>query len=122
MKSNNVVKTIKKPWGYEEIWGDIDGTCLGKCIFISMRQRLSRQYHKKKEEVIYVIRGVLRLEIGENADGDPEEVLTGGPGFSYHIKPGVIHRFCSNGGDVFLCEVSTYFPDDVVRIKDDYKR
>tara|TARA_Y100000816_G_scaffold280168_1_gene253241 strand:- start:759 stop:1118 length:360 start_codon:yes stop_codon:yes gene_type:complete len=113
---------ITKPWGREEIWGDIDGVCLGKCIFIDMGQRLSRQYHENKEEAIYVVRGVLRLEIGEDKSGNPEKVLTGGPGFTYHIKPGVIHRFCSNGGDVMLCEISTYFPNDVVRIQDDYNR
>jgi len=118
----NNVKRVKKPWGREEIWGDIAGVCLGKCIFINMGERLSRQYHEKKEEAIYVVRGVLRLEIGEDAEGNPEQIMTGGPGFTYHIKPGLVHRFCSNGGDVMLCEISTYYPDDVVRLKDDYKR
>ena len=115
-------KIVKKPWGREEIWGDIKGQCLGKTLHIDMGKRLSRQYHEKKEEVIYVVRGVLRIEIGETANGQPEKVLTGGPGFAFHVFPNTVHRFCSNGGDVSLVEVSTYFPDDVVRLEDDYNR
>ena len=45
-------------------------------------------------------------------------------GESYHIEPGVVHRFCAteSGGDVTLCEVSTPELDDVIRIQDDSKR
>ena len=115
------MKIIKKPWGREEIWGNIQDICIAKTIHINMGQKLSRQYHIEKEEAIYVIRGVLRLEIGEK-DGKPEKILVGGPGFTYHIKPGVIHRFCSDGGDVALCEISTNHLGDVVRLQDDYGR
>jgi D-lyxose ketol-isomerase len=45
-----------------------------------------------------------------------------GPGECYHIKPGLIHRFWAEKGDVVLAEVSTYHPEDVVRLEDDYKR
>ena len=113
---------VAKPWGREIIWGDIKGKCTGKNIWINRGHRLSRQYHEQKEEVIHVIRGNIRLEIGENSEGSPEEVYIGGPGFSYHISPGTIHRFCAPFNDCELVEISTYFPDDVVRIKDDYNR
>jgi len=115
-------KVIKKPWGREEIWGDIKGKCIGKTIHIDMGHRLSRQYHENKEEVIHVVRGVLRVEIGQTEDGKPEKIFSGGPGFTYHVIPGLIHRFCSNGGDVSIVEISTYYPNDVIRLEDDYKR
>ena len=115
-------RVIKKPWGREEIWGDIKGVCIGKTIHIDLGHRLSRQYHEKKEEVICVVRGVLRVEVGQDKEGRPEKVYTGGPGFTYHVTPGTIHRFCSNDGDVALVEISTYYPNDVVRLEDDYNR
>jgi len=72
-------RIIKKPWGREEIWGDIEGVCIGKTIHIDMGHRLSRQYHEKKEEVIHVVRGVLRVEAGLDKNGKPEKILSGGP-------------------------------------------
>ena len=41
-------RTIKKPWGREEIWADVPGKYLGKTIHIDMNNRLSLQFHKKK--------------------------------------------------------------------------
>lgn len=121
---------IKKPWGREEIWGNLPGKYLGKTLHINMNNRLSLQFHKKKEETIYVVRGVLTLitqVYQETDDRMPSKMLVEkkqklSPGEYYHIKPGLIHRFCAENGDVVLAEVSTYFPDDVVRIEDDYKR
>ena len=120
---------IDKPWGWEKLWAHTD-KYVGKILHIKDGQQLSRQYHEKKEETIYVIRGVLTLIIEELQDVDdkmPNEQLVKikqklGPGEYYHIKPGVVHRFCAENGDVVLAEVSTYFPDDVVRIEDDYNR
>ena len=121
---------VTKPWGWEEIWGNVPGKYLGKTLHINMNNRLSLQYHEEKEETIYVIRGVLTLITREYQSLDdrmPNEVLVEvkqklGPGECYHISPGKIHRFCAEKGDVVLAEVSTYHPDDVVRLKDDYKR
>lgn len=121
---------ITKPWGWEEIWGISPGKYMGKTIHINMNNRLSLQLHQEKEESIYVIRGILTLVIEERQDTDsrmPNEKIIQvkhklGPGECYHIKPGTVHRFCAEKGDVVLAEVSTYFPDDVVRLEDDYKR
>ena len=115
------LKIAKKPWGLEEIWGSVEGKYLGKTITINEGHQLSRQFHKEKEESIYVIRGSLKLEIGwEN--GEPEIIYVMNPGDFFHIQPGLIHRFCAHEGAVALCEVSTYYPDDVVRLEDDYGR
>ena len=40
----------------------------------------------------------------------------------FHVKPGLIHRFCADSGDVVLVEVSTTEIDDVTRLEDDFLR
>ena len=111
-------RKVTKPWGWEIIWAETD-YFVGKMLFIQAGQRLSRQYHEKKDETIYVVQGALTLEIGE---GEEMEVKTLIPGSSYHITPGTVHRFCATRVRVILMEVSTPELDDVIRIEDDYER
>ena len=123
MLEQKTLKIVKKPWGMEEIWGYVPEKYLGKTITIIDNHRLSRQFHKEKEETIYIIKGFLRLEIGwDKLKKSPEEVLIMGVGDHFHISPGLIHRFCAHKGSVTMCEVSTYYPEDVVRLEDDYGR
>lgn len=111
-------KIVEKPWGNEEIWADCR-SYLGKIITINPGCRLSRQYHVHKEETIRVLHGLLLLEVGE---GEQIETSRMHQGEIFHVEPGTIHRFCAENEIVVLLEVSTYYPDDVVRIDDDYKR
>ena len=67
------------------------------------------------------MRGILTLYI-ENKESNKTEKIKMGPGQCYHIPPKTVHRFASESGDVALSEVSTYFPNDVVRLEDDYNR
>ena len=110
-------KKIKKPWGYEVIWA-ICNKFAGKILVINPSHKLSRQYHLQKEETIYVLAGVLTIELGKN--GEKKTILK--PGQSFHVKPGTIHRFCANEGRVELVEVSTPELKDVVRLEDSYNR
>jgi quercetin dioxygenase-like cupin family protein len=81
--------------------------------------RMSLQYHEKKEETLYVMSGLLIVWESE----DDEKWVALKPGDIYHVKPGQIHRFGADlTGDTMLIEVSTNYLEDVVRIKDDYKR
>lgn len=117
-------KIISKPWGYEEIWAESE-SYLGKLIVINPGHRLSLQYHNHKEETIRVLSGTLSLwddTIIENGERRKIILLTGS---TYHVKPGQIHRFGndeSNDNPVVLIEVSTNWPEDVVRLEDDYNR
>lgn len=113
-------KIIKKPWGFEAIWA-LTSDYVGKMIHIESGHRLSRQKHIKKEETIQIIDGILTLELGSPDDNTYQE-LTMNPGDTFHISPGLIHRFCAYGGPVKICEVSTPHLSDVVRLADDYKR
>ena len=109
---------VKKPWGYEEIWAK-STNYIGKKINIFSGKRMSLQYHEKKEETILVISGELRVWSNE----DDNNFLVLKKGDSYHVSPGLVHRFgCGESEEVILIEVSTPELDDVVRIKDDYGR
>ena len=121
LQPTKTLRIVKKPWGMEEIWGYVPGKYLGKTITINKNCRLSRQFHEKKEESIYIIKGSLKLEIGWEND-KPELIHVMNPGDHFHITPGLIHRFCAHKGSVTMCEVSTYYPEDVIRLDDDYGR
>jgi len=116
----NDKRNIEKPWGSETIWAETD-EYVGKIIFINKGHKLSRQYHEKKEETILVKSGILNLEIGSKDSGGITH-LTLLAGETFHVHPGVIHRFCADKVGVELIEVSTPFLDDVVRLEDDYDR
>jgi len=107
-------KRIEKPWGYELIWAHTDNY-VGKLLHINAGHRLSKQLHKIKEETLYVLKGILYLEL----DGEMEKLT---PGSYFHVSPGTVHRFIANEASVELMEVSTTELDDVVRLEDDYNR
>tara|TARA_R110001599_G_scaffold61626_1_gene171483 strand:- start:584 stop:928 length:345 start_codon:yes stop_codon:yes gene_type:complete len=114
------MRTVDKPWGKEEIWGETD-KYLGKFLYINAGEMLSRQYHEVKEETICVLEGKLSLEIGmPDAIGYRRMYLK--PGETFHVKPGIIHRFGATTTNVKLVEVSTSEIEDVVRLEDKYSR
>lgn len=112
------MRTVQKPWGKEEIWAETP-KYVGKYLYISAGNRLSRQYHERKEETIRVISGNLLLELGSDANLMQRTLR---PGDVYHVTPKTVHRFCATSDDVVLVEVSTPELDDVVRLSDDYAR
>ena len=110
------MRKIIKPWGHEIIWADTEHY-LGKILRILPGHRLSKQYHVRKEETVYVLKGTL-VNIDKNGK---QHWLSKGQ--VLHIKPGQIHRFCATEHDfVELIEVSTKYIDDVIRLHDDYGR
>jgi len=112
---------VSKPWGHEEIWArTVD--YVGKVLHIDEGQRLSLQYHEKKEETIRVLSGRLEVIYSRQKDGELRSIVLE-EGDSFHIFPLMIHRFCATQGtDVDLLEVSTNYLEDVVRLEDDYNR
>lgn len=111
---------IEKPWGYEVIWADNKRAgYLSKILFIEVGKKTSKQFHKLKEETIYVLSGILTLIILKN---DTECFYYLKKGESFNIEPNLVHRFYAEFVDVELLETSTYYPEDVVRIEDEYGR
>lgn len=110
-------KTIKvvKPWGHEMIFALAPKKYAGKLIVIENGKRLSLQYHRRKHESLYVLKGKLTLVLGKKTH-------IAGPGTAFAIPNGTVHRFEAHHGRVTLIEVSTTELDDVVRLQDDYGR
>jgi len=112
------VRRVEKPWGYELIYAVTERYC-GKLLFVRAGEALSLQYHRKKDETIYVHEGRAELEIGRQGE-EPTPVLVG-PGDSFRLRPGTVHRMRALEDTLFL-EVSTPELDDVVRFEDRYGR
>lgn len=118
IKKSSDLKKIEKPWGYE-IWWAKTSNYAGKFIHINKNSRMSLQYHKNKEETIYVMNGILLVWEDPQGNDDP---ISLNPGSIYHVEPGQVHRFGAGGVPAMICEVSTSELDDVIRLADDYKR
>ena len=113
-------KIVEKPWGHEEIIVQTDKYVMKK-LFIKAGHRLSKQFHVKKDETIYVSKGLLLLDLSD-APGE-SNIIKLGEGSSWRITPKTVHRFTApEFGCVELFEVSTPELDDVVRLSDDYGR
>ena len=114
-------REIIKPWGKEVIWAETKDY-VGKLIYINEGHKLSLQYHEEKEETILVISGMLEVVVsGHERMGISSLKLCEGD--TYHVAPGIIHRFSASlGTNVGLTEVSTNHLDDVIRLEDDYDR
>jgi len=113
-------KIVEKPWGREEIIVHTDKYVM-KRLWINEGQRLSRQFHIKKDETIVVTKGTLLLDLSTN---DLESnVVKLEEGQSWRIIPKTIHRFTAPGDrPVELFEVSTPELDDAVRLSDECGR
>jgi len=109
---------VEKPWGYELRWAITD-RYLGKVLHLNKGESLSLQYHERKDECQYVIKGAVDMELG-GPDGQlTRRRMTVGD--TLHITPGTRHRLTAiEDSDIF--EVSTPEIDDVVRLEDRYGR
>jgi mannose-6-phosphate isomerase len=111
------VTKVEKPWGYELIFAKTD-RYVGKILHVNTGETLSLQYHREKEETLYLLSGEIRLTL---RSGEDETVCLMKPGEAYHIPPGLIHRM-EAVVDADIAEVSTTELQDVVRLEDRYGR
>jgi len=111
-------RRIEKPWGFELLFAHTPKYA-GKLLFVKKGQRLSLQYHKKKDEHLYLYSGKAFVEI---EDGDSRLIQsTAEPGCCFGIPPQTKHRIQAIE-DTMLFEVSTPELEDVERLEDDYGR
>lgn len=107
-----------KPWGHEVLVGHNQHYALKDIVMIA-GTRSSLQSHLYKHETILVLSGRIQLEIGPSVT--TLEIREYGPGDSYTVYPGIIHRVTVLQ-DARLIEASTPELTDVVRHSDDYGR
>jgi mannose-6-phosphate isomerase len=113
------VRHVPKPWGHETIWAHTD-RYVGKILHITAGHALSVQYHERKDETVYLLRGEMTYWV--QLPGDTElrdQRLTTGQ--SFRITPGTIH-YMEAITDCDVLEASTPELDDVVRLQDRYGR
>ena len=111
------MRRVTKPWGYEIVWAETD-RYVGKVLHIDAGQKLSRQYHRRKDETFLVESGEMDLEVGQGAD---LRVVRMRARDAFHCPPHTVHRMVAVT-DVDVIEVSTPELDDVVRLEDAYGR
>ena len=115
--------TLEKRWG-KEVWLELwqgprgHGYCY-KRIYIKKGTKTSFQFHKRKIETNYIIKGKAEVWL-ENDSGDIIKKKIG-TGSSFTIIPPRKHRVIALT-NVILQEVSTPDVDDVIRIQDDTGR
>jgi len=108
-------KEVRKPWG-KEIWFANGPYYLGKLLIIEPEQKSSYHYHKNKDETFYVQEGILQLVTDNN------KISIVGKGYSVHMPAGTKHSLQALTRRVILLEVSTYHPNDSIRVRDYYGR
>lgn len=113
------VRHVPKPWGHETIWAHTD-RYVGKILHVKAGEKLSVQYHEKKDETVYLLSGEMKYWV--QLPGDTElrdQRLVAGQ--SFRITPHTIHAI-EAVTDIDVLEASTPELDDVVRITDRYGR
>jgi mannose-6-phosphate isomerase len=112
-----MIRRVEKPWGHEIIYAHTERYA-GKILFIRAGERLSLQYHRRKDETIYVLTGEMSLEIETDGERRTHRLAAGE---SRHIPAGVRHRMIAET-DCQVAEASSPELDDVVRLEDLYGR
>ena len=111
-------KIIKKPWGSEELILLNKKYCLKK-LKMKKGHRCSLQYHNKKHETIYVLKGSLKIYLGKNKNKLRSRIYKKDQ--TLVLPPKMVHRMEAITNSVYL-EASTPQLKDVVRLSDDYNR
>jgi mannose-6-phosphate isomerase-like protein (cupin superfamily) len=113
---------VDKPWGHEEIFALVEGSYVGKLLFVTAGESLSLQYHHTKDETIALVSGQVEIDLGDSAE--TLRAVTLSPGDSVHVLPGMLHRLRAVQDSV-LVEAATAdsgWREDIVRIEDRYGR
>lgn len=107
-----------RPWGGYIVLFD-SKECKVKKLVINPKKRFSLQYHIKRTETWTVVKGKLKITVGDRFD-----IYAYGQTISVPI--GTLHRIeniSSDVAEVIEVQTGTYFgEDDIVRVEDDFGR
>ena len=114
----SIIRRIEKPWGEEHILAQTDNYIV-KILVIKKHHRLSKQYHVKKDETLWLLEGNAFVEF--NGDQKGYVLFNLRKGEPRRICPKEVHRISARE-DTKILEVSSGEIDDVIRLEDDYER
>jgi mannose-6-phosphate isomerase-like protein (cupin superfamily) len=108
--------TTNRPWGSFTRFTNNEQSTV-KLLYINKGEKLSLQYHNKREEFWKVIEGNPEITIGE-------KVVLAQKGDEFQIGKNVNHRIGAEASDVVILEISTgeFDEEDIVRLEDKYNR
>ncbi|AIF82362.1 mannose-6-phosphate isomerase, type 2 [Candidatus Nitrososphaera evergladensis SR1] len=111
-----MISTETRPWGHFERF-TLNEPCTVKLVYVDGDKRLSLQYHNNRSEFWKVVKGPVKVQIGEE-----KKLLQTGDTIT--IPKGTVHRLEGAGTDAIILEISKgdFDETDIVRIEDDYKR
>jgi mannose-6-phosphate isomerase-like protein (cupin superfamily) len=123
-----ITNIVGKVWGHEYWVLNTDKYCM-KILHLEPKFQCSLHYHNVKDETFIVLSGVVRLEYYDKyKNPTPDlmphtQVIILPSGTSFHVEPGVAHRFSTaNDEPANILEVSTtHSDDDVVRLEESRK-
>ena len=139
--TSNKIKKVNKPWGYE-LWiasKENKAKFAMKEIFIKSGFKTSFQFHEKKEECNYIIKGTGKFYISKKRINlskfkknqykkqELKKIIKNlktynlKKGSSFYIKPLFVHSVKSTK-NLLMMESSTLHLDDVYRIFDESGR
>ena len=119
MSGRTEVRRVPKPWGHETIWASNE-LYVGKILHITAGHALSKQYHRVKDETVYLLSGELKYCVQADGSDRLEDVMLK-QGEAFRITPGTIH-YMEAVTDCDVLEASTPHLDDIVRLQDRYGR
>jgi len=109
---------IDKPWGYQLLF-TVAAPYSGAVDVVRKGHSLSLQYHRQRDETLFLYQGLLRVELADEMG--VMHTFTLEPGQSIRFLPLRRHRIHAVEDSVIF-EVSTPELDDVVRMADLYGR
>jgi mannose-6-phosphate isomerase-like protein (cupin superfamily) len=106
----------KRPWGRFERF-TLNEQSTVKLVYLCGDKRLSLQYHDNRSEFWKVIKGPVKVQVGN-------DTKTLQSGETITIPKKAIHRLIGAGTDAIILEISTgeFDESDITRLEDDYNR
>ena len=111
-------KLEQRPWGGYIVLVN-DEYCKVKKLTINPKKRFSLQFHNKRTETWTIVKGELKITVGNTTN-----IYSYGQTISVPVK--TIHRIENIGdeiAEVIEVQTGTYFgEDDITRLEDDFGR
>jgi len=106
-----------RPWGQEIILAIIPKKLSLKLLKIKKNKKGGLQYHHKKNECGYLLKGKLLIRFDKGNGVLAQKILK--PGSSFHFPPGSVHQEEALS-DCIIIEASTPHFNDRVRVEKNY--